>query len=388
MRRLPLLLIPVTLALAAIPHLSSHNPLQVQPQISQNTQPQNTQPWMESQRVQPRDFESPFRDPQPSDDTALSPWEDQQSNVASNTLEEVYQKSIPGAVRVNIGRSGLGSGFFLTSDGYVLTAAHVALGDTNEPLSVTTSDGKDHPATLVGYDEIRDLAILKVKGSNFTPLKLASSAPKVGDGVVAIGNSRGAFEGGRAGKVTRLGASLSASFPSSMVASSMPLAPGDSGGPVLNNQGEVVGVSTAISSGGGHFSSYFVSVTTSSQIVKDLQAGFKRSVPIIGVSIADAQDYLNTEGALVTEVRPGLGAQKAGFKDPEVSEFRDDSGRVRQQISSADVIVAAEGKTVRNSDDLIAVLRSKKAGDQVTLKVKRGEQTLTFKVILSNKNSV
>ena len=380
MRRLPLFLIPVTVALAAIPYFSSHqNP------VTGEAQPQYGQPW--KQPTQPQNSENPFRNA-PSDQMAINPWEDRQSNVASSTLEEVYEKSIPGAVRVIIGKAGLGTGFFITSDGYVLTAAHVALGDTSEPLSVLTSEGKEYPATIVGYDELKDLAIIKVKGNNFPTLKFASSTPKVGEGVVAIGNSRGSFDGGRAGKVTRLNASLSASFPNSMVASSMPLAPGDSGGPVLNDRGEVVGVSTAISSGAGHFSSYFVPLTRTSQIVQDLKAGFKKSVPIIGVSIADARDYLEAEGALVTEVVPGLGAHKAGLKDPVISDFQDDSGLTRQKISNADVIVAVEGKTVKDSDDLIGVLRTKQAGDQVTLKVKRGEQTLTLKVTLTAKHKV
>ncbi|GEM44494.1 S1C family serine protease [Deinococcus cellulosilyticus] len=381
MRRLPLLLIPVTAALAAVPYFSHQSP--VIPQV----QAQQEQPWRPASVPDKGPSESPFRS-ELSDQTPYNSWQERRSLIASSTLEEVYEKSIPGAVRVIIGNAGLGTGFFITSDGYIMTAAHVALGDTSEPLSVLTSQGKEYPATLVGYDELKDLAIIKVKGNNFPTLQFSSSTPKVGDGVVAIGNSRGSFDGGRAGKVTRLGASLSASFPSNMVASSMPLAPGDSGGPVLNDRGEVVGVSTAISSGAGHFSSYFVPLTTSSQIVKDLQAGLKKSVPIIGVSIADARDYLDAEGVLVTEVVPGLGAHKAGIKDPQIREYRDDSGRVRQEISGADVIVAVEGKNVNDSDDLIGVLRSKKAGDQVTLKVRRGEQTLTLKVTLTAKHKV
>lgn len=348
MRRLPVFLIPLSLALAAIPWLARHDaPVQ-------------------------HTFQPP----------------EQQIRVLQNNLEEVYQKTVSAAVRVNIGNSGLGSGFFISSDGYILTAAHVALGDPSETLTVTTHDGKDYTAKLVGYDEIQDLALLKVNGKNFPSLKFAARTPSVGDGVVAIGNSRGSFDGGRAGEVTALGASLSASFPTNMVASSMPLAPGDSGGPVLNQSGEVVGVSTAISSGRGHFSSYFVPLKNNSKIVRDLQAGLKKSVPVIGVSIADARSYLDTAGAMVTDVTRGLGAQKAGLQAPEVSEFRDDSGRVRQQIRQADVIVAIDGKAVQEPDDLIAVLRGKKVGDQVSLKVQRGQSTLNVKVTLSNRYAI
>ena len=141
------------------------------------------------------------------------------------SLEGVYQNAVDAAVRINVGNSGIGSGFFISQDGLVLIAAHVALGEPGTPLSVVVSARQQLPAKLVGYDEFRDLAVLKVEGSNFPYLKLSSSTLKVGDAVVAIGNSRGNFDGGRAGRVTGLDTSLDPTFPSGLVSSTMPLAP-------------------------------------------------------------------------------------------------------------------------------------------------------------------
>ncbi|WP_407541074.1 trypsin-like peptidase domain-containing protein [Deinococcus radiomollis] len=312
-----------------------------------------------------------------------------QNSAATAALRKVYQASVSSAVRVNVGDSGIGSGFFMSPDGLILTAAHVPLGDSSAKLSVTTGAGQSLPVTLVGYDEVRDLAVLKAEGSNFPALKLADSTPKVGAGVVAIGNSRGSFDGGRAGAVTALNVSLDPTFPVNMVESSMPLAPGDSGGPVLNAAGEVVGVSTAISNQNGSFASYFVPVTRNSALVQSLVSGVKRGVPVLGIGVADARATTGQPGVLVTAVTPGLGAAKAGLKGGTVREFRDAAGDVQQDISGADIIVGVDGQAVTTPAGLIAYLRGKSVGDRVTLKVQRGGtsggQTLNVPVVLSAK---
>lgn len=303
--------------------------------------------------------------------------------VQEQTLEQVYQNSTAASVRVNVGDSGIGSGFFISSDGLVLTAAHVALGDGN--LSITMEAGRSYPAKLVGFEEYQDLALLQVSGNNFPFLKLSPTPVKVGDSVVAIGNSRGRFDGGKTGRVIRLDARLDPTFPSGLVATTMPLAPGDSGGPVLNSKGEVVGVSVAVGTVRGEFSSYYKPVNTSSAIVNELKAGLRRGVPILGISVADATRYLEQSGALITDVREGLGAQRAGLREPQVETYRDEQGRMQQNFVGADVIVGVDGHSVRTPRDLIAYLHGKKPGDQVKLQVLRGNQTIEIMVILSEK---
>lgn len=319
--------------------------------------------------------------PQTTTPQATTP--DRSAPGTARSLRDVYRQSTAAAVRVDVGTSGLGSGFFLTSDGLVLTAAHVALGENVDRLGVTLDDGQRLPARLVGYDETRDVALLKVSGQGFETLPLAASTPRVGDGVVAIGNSRGAFDGGRAGTVTALNVSLDANFPSGMVATSMPLAPGDSGGPVLNDRGEVVGVSTAISERDGQFSSYFVPLTADSRLVADLRAGVRRGVPVIGVGVADARSATGTAGALVTTVTPGLGGERAGLRAAQMREFRGADGDVQQDVGAADVIVGVDGREVRSPADLVAYLRTKAAGDRVTLTVRRDGRSVRVPVTLS-----
>lgn len=368
---------------------------------AQNVQPQNdaqTSPWNDpnwsplanDNTLALPDAGSPYAQAQPSpygqrNRSGTAQGGTAQSSSATAALRKVYEASVASAVRVNVGDSGIGSGFFMSKDGLILTAAHVPLGDSSARLSVTTQDGQNLPVTLVGYDEVRDLAVLKAQGSNFPALKLAASTPRVGAGVVAIGNSRGSFDGGRAGAVTALNVSLDPTFPVNMVESSMPLAPGDSGGPVLNAAGEVVGVSTAISNQGGQFASYFVPVTSSSTLVQQLVGGAKRGVPVLGIGVADARQTTGQSGILVTAVTPGLGAAKAGLKGGIVREFRDASGDVQQDISGADIIVGVDGKAVSTPGALVAYLRGKQVGDRVTLKVQRSGQTLNVPVVLSAK---
>ncbi|ULH14528.1 S1C family serine protease [Deinococcus sp. KNUC1210] len=439
-RNWPLLALPVAAAIAVIPYLPS--PERHQAALGQNDQtsqtqtspapsspsasstapsstPQNSQPAPDLSGSQPNDAQSspytaqqndpnwnpwqrggpgdsadnsgdpfPFgtqNDPSASGQGQLGSGTARSGTQANSALRQVYDKAVASAVRVNVGDSGIGSGFFMSADGLILTAAHVALGEPGAKLSVTTQDGQNLAATLVGYDEVRDLAVLKVQGSNLPALKLAASTPAVGAGVVAIGNSRGSFDGGRAGAVTALNVSLDATFPSNMVQSSMPLAPGDSGGPVLNAQGEVVGVSTAISNRGGNFASYFVPVTSSSALVRELVSGVRRGVPVLGISVADAQQSTGKSGVLVTAVSPGLGAATAGLKGGTVREFRDASGNVQQDISGADIIVGVDGRSVSTPSALVTYLRGKQVGDTVALRILRGDQTLTVNVKLSAK---
>lgn len=338
---------------------------------------------LDGQEAMPEATPTPRFTPEPN--AAEVPSSPRQGTASS--VQEAYEQSTAGAVRVNVGTSGVGSGFFLTGDGLVLTAAHVVLGGEG-PITVTTDDGVAHPAEIVGYDETRDLALLRASGSDFEALPLAASAPSVGDPVVAIGNSRGAFDGGRAGRVTALNASLDATFPSGLVASSMPLAPGDSGGPVLNARGEVVGVSTAISMSDGRFSSYFVPVTSTSAILNDLRAGAKRGVPVLGVNVADAREATGEAGALVAGVTPGFGAQKAGLRAAVTREYLDETGRAQTRVVNADVIVAVDGRAVRSPSDLVTYLRTKRAGDDVRLTLKRDGKTVQVTVRLMERGAV
>ena len=375
----PLFFIPVAAAIAAVPFVATQHPFAQEASAPAAQTQTQAQPWTAPQTGGRWNRSAPPATNQPgSGGTTASP-------STSGSLEQVYRQATAAAVRINVGDSGIGSGFFISPSGTLLTAAHVVLDAPGEALTVTLADGRELSARTVGYDEQKDLAVLQVQGSGFPALKLAAQPAGVGEATVAIGNSRGAFDGGRAGRVTGLNVRLDATFPSGLTASSMPLAPGDSGGPVLNARGEVVGVSDAISEVNGQFSSYFVPVTRQSAIVGQLQAGLRRGVPVLGVSVADARAALNLPGALITGVQPGLGAAQAGLRAATLREYRDESGQLSQQVSDADVIVAVDGRAVSSPADLIAYLRGKAAGDRVTLSVRRGGQTLSVPVRLSAK---
>lgn len=310
------------------------------------------------------------------------------------SLRGVYQRVRASTVRVT-NDDGLGTGFFISKDGLVLTAAHVAL--SGGPLSVTTTAGQRLNATLVGFDEYRDLAVLKVNTTRQAGafLSLADASPKVGAAVLAVGNSRGDFNAPRTGEVTNTSATLGANFPSGMLKTTMPLAPGDSGGPVVNASGQVVGVSTAVGVTGGGYASYVSPVTKSSKVLSEIRAGVKRGTPMLGVTITnfDAQTaadlgFGRPGGVLVTSVSDGSGAAKAGVRAPRTTREIDERGLVRERIVGADIITAVDGRRVADGDTLVGYLRTKKIGDRVVLTVQRDGQSVKLNVTLGAKTQI
>ena len=126
-------------------------------------------------------------------------------------------------------------------------------------------------------------------------------------------------------------------------------------------------------------------VTQNSTLVQSLVSGVKRGVPVLGIGVADARATTGQPGILVTAVTPGLGAAKAGLKGATVREFRDASGDVQQDVSGADIIVGVDGRAASTPSALISYLRGKQVGDRVTLRVRRGTQTVNVSVVLSAK---
>ncbi|PYE52887.1 S1C family serine protease [Deinococcus yavapaiensis] len=311
-----------------------------------------------------------------------------------SSLQTVYQRTRTATVRVT-NDDGLGTGFFISKDGLVLTAAHVAL--SGGPLKVTTTSGQRLNATLVGFDEYRDLAVLKVNTTRQANgfLALADASPNVGAAVLAVGNSRGDFNAPRTGEVTNTSATLGASFPSALIKTTMPLAPGDSGGPVVNAAGQVVGVSTAVGVSQNGYASYISPVTKSSKVLTEIRAGVKRGTPMLGVTITNFDEETAASlglgrpgGVLVTGVSEGSGAAKAGVRAPRTTRELDERGFSRQRILSADVITAVDGRRVVDGDALVGYLRTKKIGDRVVLTVQRDAKSVKLTVTLGAKTQV
>lgn len=299
------------------------------------------------------------------------------------SLETLYQKTHPAAVRIETIPEGTGSGFFISADGLVMTAYHVVRDASS--FRVVTSKQQSFAASVVGYDEYHDIAILKVKASGPLPfLELDTGHnPKAGDGVLAIGNSRGEFISPRYGLVTSVDRDIFPFFNSVAISSTLPLAPGDSGGPVLNEEGKAVAVVIAIGVSDGVFESYLSPLYNQDELLSSLQAGRKHSVPYIGVALFQIDDdtaallKIPKEGVLIRDLLRGGAAQKAGLRP---FAARVENGK---ETYDFDVILKADGRSFNTVEELQRYVRSKNVGDSVTLTVRRGKETLEIKIILA-----
>jgi S1-C subfamily serine protease len=301
-------------------------------------------------------------------------------------LERIYRSTQSAALLVETVPEGVGSAFFISPDGYVITAYHVVR--EAKRFRVVTPKQERFDAALIGYDEYRDLALLKadLKGRSvpFLPLEL-DRAVKIGDPVVAIGNSKNEFIASRPGLVKALDKSIRADFPAGMVASTMPLAPGDSGGPVVNLEGKTVAVVVAIGNDGNEFSSYLAPLAGLGNFIQELRAGYTRDAPYIGVSPMEITSELARElrippgGLLVRWVIPGSAAAKAGLQSPS-SVPGTAAGAVALDV---DVILSIDGTITNTFADLVAYVRSKRVGDTINLRIRRGERVMTIPVTLA-----
>jgi serine protease Do len=344
-------------------------------------------------------------------------------------LAEVFENSRPAALQIEARSSsrgyvgapiGIGTGFFISEDGYALTAYHV-VDSSDLPVSLrhtiqyvgVSPDKTEYELTIVGFDAYFDLALLKAEVKESVAfLPLATNKLKVRDSIVAIGNSRGDFLAARAGEVSRLGVDRpKARFADQTIELTAALAPGDSGGPILNKQGEAVGVVSFISFAPDalasetyvapfllnrtrDFAAYAIPISFDSELIAELKTGAKNDIPVIGFSAPSSpsgipQNYTPLEtslrlgrkaGAIVFDVRPGGPADLAGIKGIEVSKDG--------EVTSADVIVAVNDEPTPTFDDLIETLYVKKVGDTVTVTVQRGKQTFKVRVELGARNQV
>ncbi len=308
-------------------------------------------------------------------------------------LAAVYETAQAAAVRIETRPFGIGSGFFIAPNGLVMTAYHVVQGAGS--FEVVTSEGARFTAELIGFDEFLDLAVLQARVEPPVPfLRIAKRTPTPGDTLIAIGNSRGDFNAVHTGEAIRFSKSLSAFLPTGMLSSTLNLAPGDSGGPWLNAEGQVVGVTIAISHDESGFASHATPVAGRQDLVQNLIAGLRREVPFLGIryfelspeAVADL-GFGRPGAILIIEVLPGSGAEAAGLKNPEFTEVLTPTGP-QQRIVQADLLIAIDGVPLQGAEQLVRHLRSRKVGDTVRLTIQRGDEILEVEARLGTRSSV
>ncbi len=264
---------------------------------------------------------------------------------------------------------GQGSGFFISADGYAVTNNHVV--DKAEHVDVTTDDGKNYTAKVIGTDDRTDLALIKVEGrSDFPFVHLADKTPRIGDWVIAVGNPFGLGGTVTAGIVSARGRDIGAGPYDDFIQIDAAVNKGNSGGPTFDLDGNVIGVNTAIysPSGGSVGIAFDIPAETVKAVIAQLKDRGAVTRGWIGVQIqpvtseiADSLSLKTTRGALVAEPQSGSPAQKAGIK-------------------AGDVIVAVNGESVADARNLARRISAMAPGTSVKLGIIRGgkEETLTL----------
>ena len=274
-----------------------------------------------------------------------------------------------------------GTGFVIDDDGNILTNAHVVENATS--VAVRFSDEKTAKAEIRGRDRSTDLALLKVdpKGLDLKPLKLGSSAGvKVGDPTVAIGNPFGLERTLTTGVVSALQRQIDApdGFQiSDVIQTDAAINPGNSGGPLIDSTGRVIGINSAIRTGGGGEGGnigigFAVPIDTAKRVLPTLQKGEDVERAYLGVTTVTVTPELNLradEGAVVTDLAPLSPAEKAGM-----------------QIG--DVIVKLDGQAIASTEDVGEVVDARKPGDEVEAEVIRAGERERVKVDLTERPTV
>lgn len=258
---------------------------------------------------------------------------------------------------------GYGTGFFISKDGYLLTNHHVVAGA--DSITITLHDRTELDAVLVGSDEASDVAVLKVKGDNFPALPIAdSNRLKVGEPVLAIGSPFGFDYSASAGIVSAKSRNLGREATVPFIQSDVALNPGNSGGPLFNRQGEVVGVNSRILSGtGGHMGlSFSIPIDTAMDIYQQIKTTGKVTRVYLGIAVQDldrnlAQVYglARPQGALLTKILPNSPADQVGLK-------------------RGDVVLSFNGATITHASELLNLINRAKPEQAFTLTYRRQNQ--------------
>jgi len=324
----------------------------------------------------------------------------------------IYQQTSPGVANIvtravqydwfmnPVPQEGAGSGFVIDDQGHVLTNYHVVEGA--QSVEVTLGDGKDRSryiARLIGGDPRNDVALLKIdpKGRKLTTLTLGDSTKlRVGQRLLAIGNPFGRFQSTlTTGVVSALGRTVQTgqqTFIDDAIQTDAAINQGNSGGPLLNSSGQVIGINSAIFTPSGTTAGigFAIPINTARRIVEDLLRDGKVHRAYLGVrsvelwpELAEALQLPVEQGMLIEQVTPGSPAERAGLRGGN----RTVRAGFQQLLVGGDVVTAIEGNPVSNQFELNIALNRKRPGEAITLTIHRGKQKMDVKVTLGDFSS-
>jgi len=303
----------------------------------------------------------------------------------SETIIDAVEKVKTAVVKIELYKkekdkevlAGTGSGFLFSSDGYLFTNSHVV--HKAQIIRVKLHDGSTRQATLVGEDPDTDLAILKISEADFKPVKLGDAEGlKIGQLVIAIGNPLGFQHTVTAGVVSALGRTLEGQtgrMMDSMIQTDAALNPGNSGGPLINAEGEVVGVNTATIRGAQGLC-FAISINTAKDVANQLIRFGKVKRAYLGVvmqqidlvpKLRAIHELVNKQALFISEVAAGSPADKAG-------------------ILSGDIILSFNSQPIESSDSLYKALTEDKIGQFQYIGILRNNYKTEFRITPAQKN--
>ena len=305
------------------------------------------------------------------------------------TTAEIYAKYVNSCVGITVDivstnvfgqtvtGAAAGSGFVITEDGYILTNYHVIDGANS--IKVTFDNGKEYTATYVGGEEKNDIAVIKVDATGLTPVVIGKSSDMlVGEQVTTIGNPLGELTFSEStGIISALDRSITMSDGRlmNMIQTDCAINSGNSGGPLFNSHGEVIGIVSAKYSSGSNSSSasveglgFAIPMDDVASMVSDLvKNGYVTGKPIMGISVADVDESVTSygvpQGAIIRVVTPDLCGAKAG-------------------LQVGDIVTKIDNTDVTSASDLTSAIGNYKPGDKVTLTIFRSGETKTVEVTL------
>ena len=266
----------------------------------------------------------------------------------------------------------LGSGFIISSDGYIFTNNHVV--EQTDKILVKVSDGKEYVAKIIGTDAKTDIALIKIKPSNSLPVAEIGDSDKVrvGEWVIAIGNPFGLEQTVTSGIISAKGRVIGAGPYDNYIQTDASINPGNSGGPLYSMDGKVIGINTAIVAQGQGIG-FAIPINMAKSILVDLKTKGKVTRGWMGISIQDITEEIaknlnhkDRNGALVSDVFKGDPADKAGIK-------------------VGDIIKEINGKAIKDTHELLLIIASMHVGDKMSVKVLRDGNELLLDVVVTER---
>ncbi len=267
---------------------------------------------------------------------------------------------------------GIGTGFIISADGYIITNQHVI--NNADQITVKLTGGKENiPAQVVGQDYELDLAVLKIDGKDYPTIPLGDSDKmRVGDWVVAIGQPYGLDHTVTTGVVSAKGRPVTIEDRNykNLIQTDAAINPGNSGGPLLNMAGQVIAINTAVNAQAQGIG-FAIPINTAKGVLQELMNGQKVIRPYMGISMLDLNEEIcnelglpaDTQGAVIVEVASGSPAAKGGLR-------------------SEDVIQKLDGKAITSGSDVQTAVERKKVGDKLSVELLRQGKKVTLELTL------